>query len=332
KYTVKATKDGFDPLISPVEVQGTAELQLKLIIAVQKTTVTASAKNLEFANSDPTYRQLRSIGLGDTYYCENVTFNMDVGSFLLKSGTLTFLRTVNGTITGAVFVGEGHFSLKPFLPADIREMQRRAGRETAEEDISEAVFRFTDRIYPQLSKGLAKKVDTPREATVAFERWEKKVRQRREFPEGFTEGVFQDEGMDNVDADILAALYNPKHPQFFNAYMVGAPHKDMRFFVRLRVGAIPQIDSPEEVALINFDGEGMNDGIWYAQHLLSELKANTASSQEDRRLLATRRYTIETIITKNNHLSGRAAITFAPLIDGERVLKFDLLPTLRVNR
>src|SRR5271163_3973130 len=73
KYTVKATKDGFDPLISPVEVQGTAELQLKLIIAVQKTTVTASAKNLEFANSDPTYRQLRSIGLGD--YCENVTFN-----------------------------------------------------------------------------------------------------------------------------------------------------------------------------------------------------------------------------------------------------------------
>ena len=47
----------------------------------------------------------------------------------------------------------------------------------------------------------------------------------------------------------------------------GSPHKDLRFFVRARVGAIPRLDSPEEVALINCNGGGMDDGIWYSQHL-----------------------------------------------------------------
>src|SRR4029077_11674670 len=66
--------------------------------------------------------------------------------------------------------------------------------------------------------------------------------------------------------------------------------------------------------------------------LKSELLARTASSQQDRRLFATRRYNIETVIGKNNHLFSRATITFEPLVAGERVLKFGLLPTLRVTR
>ncbi|HET9994265.1 MAG TPA: M1 family aminopeptidase, partial [Candidatus Acidoferrum sp.] len=134
------------------------------------------------------------------------------------------------------------------------------------------------------------------------------------------------------DADVLAAVYNPKHPPFFSAYMHGAPHKDLRFFVRARVGALPQMDSPEEVGLINFNGGGMDDGIWYSQHLKSELQAHTSASRHDRRLFATRRYNIETVIAKNEHLFSRATITYEPLVPGERVMKFGLLPTLRVLR
>lgn len=92
------------------------------------------------------------------------------------------------------------------------------------------------------------------------------------------------------------------------------------------------MDSPEEVALINFNGGGMDDGIWYAQHLKSELLAQTSSSRQERRLFATRRYTIETVIGKNDHLLSRATIAFEPLVPGERVLKFALLPNLRVTR
>jgi hypothetical protein len=158
------------------------------------------------------------------------------------------------------------------------------------------------------------------------------MRRRQEYAVGFTQSVLQGETMDNVDADVLAAVYKPAHPGFLNAYLLGKKHRDLRFFVRTRVGAIPQLDSPEEVALINYDPDGMDDGIWYLAHLKSEYLNHTASSQQDRRLFATRRYKIETVIAKNDHLFSTATITFAPLLAGERVLKFGLLPNLRVTR
>ena len=159
-----------------------------------------------------------------------------------------------------------------------------------------------------------------------------KMRQRREIPVGFTQFLLQGETMDNVDADILAAVYNPVHPEFFNAYLRGNKHKDLRFFLRRRVGAVPQMDSSEEVALINYDPEGLDDGVWYLSHLKSEYANHTASSSEDRRLFATRRYKIETVIGKNRHLFSTATITFESLVAGDRVLKFGLLPNLRVSR
>ncbi len=48
--------------------------------------------------------------------------------------------------------------------------------------------------------------------------------------------------------------------------------------------------------------------------------------------MATRRYNIETVISKNDHLHSLATITFYSLNAGERVMKFGLLPNLRVTR
>ena len=76
----------------------------------------------------------------------------------------------------------------------------------------------------------------------------------------------------------------------------------------------------------------MDDGIWYSQHLKSELMAHTGDPGQDKRLFATRGYNIETVIAKNEHLFSRAIIKFEPLVPGERVMKFGLLPTLRVTR
>src|SRR5437879_1528631 len=332
KYEIRVAKEGFDELVTLVDLHGTADLALSLVIKTQETRITVSEKNTGFANSDVFYRQLRDDGLGDTYRCENFTFSMDVGSFELKTGTITFLGLVNKLETGAVFVGQGHFTLKPFVTLDINEMTRRSGGPTAEEDFTEAVFRFTPDQYSQFSGVMGSKTSTPPEASSEFQHWKEKLRHCHEVAEGLTQAFLESETIDNVDADVLAAIYNPQHPPFFNAYMHGSPHKDLRFFLRMRGGAIPQIDSPEEVALVNCNGGGMDDGIWYSQHLKSELQAHTASSQQDKRVFATRRYNIETVIAKNDHLFSRATITFEPLVAGERVLKFALLPTLRVTR
>jgi Carboxypeptidase regulatory-like domain/Peptidase family M1 domain len=332
KYSVRVAKDGFDELITPVELHGEASLALSLTISAVHTQVNVSEKNSAFANSDTKYRALRDVGLGTTYRLENFTLNIDAGTFEFKSGTITFLAVVEGFETGAIFVGQGHFSLKPTDEINKREMMRRAGSATAEEDFGEVVFRFTGNQYARFTGALGAKTDAPAEAATAFQHWKDKLRHPHEIPEGFTQEILQGETIDNVDADVLAAVENPKHPAFFNAYMHGTPHKDLRFFIRTRVGAIPQMDSPEEVALINCNGEEKDDGVWYSQHLLTELQTHSANSREDKRLFATHRYNIETVIAKNGHLFGRTTITFEPLIAGERLMKFGLLPSLRVAR
>jgi hypothetical protein len=332
KYLVRVVKPGFNELSSALDLHGTAEILLTLTITAPQTTVTVTGKSAAFANSDPLYRQLRDIGLGETFRCDNFTLPVDVGTFEFKAGTVTLLRPLNGLQTGAVFVGQGHFSLKPIGKLDTSELLRRNGSATAEEDFSEVVFRFTPEQLPLFKATLLAKADTPPQAAEAFRHWKEKVRHRHEVPEGLTQAFFESETIDNVDADILAATYNRQHPSFFNSYIHGTPHKDLRFYLRARVGALPQIDSPEEVALVNFSGGSMDDGIWYSQHLKSEIVARTANASEDKRLFATRRYKIETVIGNNDHLASRATIYFEPLVAGERVMKFALLPTLRVTR
>jgi hypothetical protein len=332
KYSVRVLKDGFDEIVTAVDLRGSAELQLKLSITAQQTSVNVSGKAAAYLNSDPVYRRLRDIALGPTYHCENFTLHLDVGTFELKSGTITVFNLINGWQTGAIFVGQGHFMLKPVLRLDSQELKRRSGSDTVEEDFGDVVFRFSGSLFSQFSPAIGKTEEASKEAAEVFHRWKDRVRHHHEVPEGFTEAILENEQVDNVDADIAAAIYNPRHPPFVNAYISGKPHKDLRFFVRSRVGAIPQLDSPEEVGLINMNGGGMDDGIWYSQHLVAELQANTASSREDRRLFLTKRYNIETVIGKNNHLAARATVTFEPLNLGERVLKFALLPNLRVLR
>jgi hypothetical protein len=331
-YVVRVTQQGFESLVKTVDLRGTAELELKLAIAKQREEVTVSGKGRAYANTDPIYRQLRNIGLGETFRFDDFTLHLDAGTFHFQKGTLTMLNPVNGLVTGAIFIGEGHFNLKAVTVLDGAELKRRSGNAEVDEDFTEAVFRFTGGERQEFLGGVKEKVETPGDAASIFDHWKEKVRKRREEAQGFTEYLLHGETMDNVDADLLAAVYNPSHPPFVNAYIHGRKHKDLRFFVRTRVGALPQLDSPEEVALINYDQEAMDDGVWYLSHLQSEYKNHQASSAEDRRLFATRAYKIETIIAKNDHLFSTATISFQPLLAGERVLKFGLLPNLRVSR
>jgi hypothetical protein len=329
KYGVRINYQGFQPRVQEIDLQNSSELQVTLTIASDINVVTVNQRT---ANSDAVYRQLRDIHIGETYRIDNFTLPWDAATFQFTQGTLTFLKPVDGVETGAIFVGEGHFNLKPVSTLDASDLRRRIGEGSADEDFTEIVFRFTREAAGKFSPGLKDREEPPAKAATAFRKWQERMRERREIPLGFSERLLHGADMDNVDADVLASLDNPAHPPFFNAYIRGRKHKDLRFFVRARVGALPQLDSPEEVALINYNPEGMDDGLWYLAHFKSEYQNHTANSLEDRRLFATHRYKIETVIAKNQHLFSSATITFDPLIRGERVMKFSLLPNLRVTR
>jgi len=335
-YTFKITADGFDSVSQPVIVSTTpvAPLVISLQIATLRQEVTVEGKGVSaHANNDPVYRQLRDVGLGNTFQVADFDFQVDVGSFHLTQGTLTFLQPVNGFVTGAVFVGQGHFLLKPAQPIDTREINRRARASQVDEDFTTIVFRYSPNFNRNVAAAVKGKAEQPSAAANVFSQWQEKMRRRRETPVGFTDGLLSDEDMDNVDADVLAAVYNPvAEHSFFQAYIHGEKHKDLRLYLRARGGAISGMDSPEEVGLVNYDPESLDDGVWYLSHAQAEYAANLANSLQERRFVAARKFKVETVLGNNDHLTSVATVTFEPLIAGERVVRFQLLPNLRVSR
>jgi hypothetical protein len=270
--------------------------------------------------------------VGITFETHNFKLKYDVATFEFKQGTLTFLPPIEGRVTGAIFIGDGRFTLTPVTGVDRDELSRRIRSQQVEEDFTEIVFRFTDQSNRALLQGVSNQVAPPAAAAAVFERWQERMRQRHESPLGFSEELLTGAAMDNVDADILACLYNPRRPAFFSAYIRGVKHKDLRFYFRARGGAIPALMSPEEVGLVNYDPQGMEDGVWYLAHRLQEYANGTADSREERRFVSARSYKLETVVGNNDHLTSVAVIGFEPLIPGERVLKFQMLPNLRVSR
>jgi hypothetical protein len=90
--------------------------------------------------------------------------------------------------------------------------------------------------------------------------------------------------------------------------------------------------APEEVAVIDLDPGGEQEGIWYLAHLKGEIAGGTASSSEDHRTVEAESYRIETAIARNDHFSASTRLKFKAVAEGDRVVKFGLLPYLRVTR
>jgi hypothetical protein len=185
KYVVRVSREGFDTGEKEVDLTtSNIELQLTLAIARQQTNIQVPGQALSFANSDPVYRQLRGIGLGRTFRFDKFTVDCDVANFEFHEGTLTWLSPVEGIVTGAIFVGEGHFHLKAVTNIDSHEIKRRTGADEVDEDFTEVVFRFTGDERMKLLPGVGDAAETSAEAARVFEHWKERVRRRNEIAIG----------------------------------------------------------------------------------------------------------------------------------------------------
>ena len=276
----------------------------------------AQAVAPRLANSDPNYVALRNGAPAESYLVENIELKRDVGTITLKSGQISFLPPVLGRVTTAVFSGEGRFQLKPAIPIEAEHLNRVLGRPDVDETFDSAMFAFTDETLAEI-KGQAH--------TVALD--PKAAGMLKEF-----RGRLREKANTNIEADLLAELYNPAQGGSFRAFLHGKTDGDLRFLI-VPTGAMPDLPSPEEVGLINVDASGERDGIWYLSHFESEWKSERgAASVEDRRVTSADHYKIDTTIGGGGQLAATAQIQLTAKVDGARVIPFDLLPTLRVVR
>jgi hypothetical protein len=330
-YKITINRDGFKTAERAVSIESgkTATIETKLEIAETRAEITVPTKGSITPNVDPNYRALRDGDFAETYEVTNLTLKRDVGAITLRSGRVSFLPPILGNVAIGVFTGDGEFTLTPLIDIEKRYLKQITEKDTVVEPFDRLVFYFTDDTW-QAIKSAGKESATDPRMKDTLRDFRSRMRRNTDTPRSFIEAMFSGEDVENIDAAMLGYLYNPKRAPFFSAYIFGKRHGDLRFHIRPQ-GAMPQMMSPEEVALINYDVAGKEEGVWYLSHLESEWKAGTASSSEEKRIIDAEHYRIETVIN-GEKLTATCELTFIALADGERVFKFGLLPTLRATK
>lgn len=279
------------------------------------------------ANSDPNYRALRDGKPVDSYLVENIVLDRDAATITLESGSIGLLPPVLGRQAIAVFTGEGRFQMTPVpAPAAARG---RAIATPLNEEFKSALFYFTDGTDDEI-RSQAKAGPPEAKNESELQRFRSQLRSRVETPRSFMEAEMFGARIPNLEAQILAELYDPAHAGSFMAVIHGSKHAHMRLLVRPE-GALPHL-GPEEVALLNVDPVGQQDGLLYLSHWQREVRDQTASSNEEKRQIAPEHYQMDVHIGRSDRLSATTSVRFKALRSGDRVIGFTMLPNLRVSR
>ena len=268
-------------------------------------------------NSDPTYQQLRTLGLsGDSISVKDLTLKRDAATFHLHSGTICFVSPVQGKVTGAVFVGDGNMVLDPPLGIERSALRLLTKEDEFVENFSHLVLRFTDATYDEVQKA-----GTPASG-------------------GCDAGPLRDSQNAmrhdrtlkyNLDARILEDVLSPEPGGLFVAFIHGKKYNDREIYAIDPHGAPPLLMPvhPEEIEFLTYDENKF--GVWAAFHFSDEYKNGVASGAQKNSVVHIEHQQLDTTIERNAHLAGKATTTFVARTNGLRVVPFDLFRTLRVQ-
>lgn len=332
-YTLHVYREGFETFEQTVGIRSEkpAELGITLKLKRSETVVEVTTGLSRLKNSDANYQALRTGKLTEVYRVRDLTLVRDVATFTFRSGSFSFLPAVAGRVAGAVFVGEGTFTLKPASEIARDYLRKIAGVYSVNEEFSSAVLYFSDETFEDIRQH-AELVENPaRQHQQALEDVQESLRRRVDPPISLLQIMLQDDDVPNLEAEMLAWLYNPAQKGSFRAFIHGRKHSDLRFIVN-PLGVLPKLPAPEETALLNVNPAVFSDGIWYLSHLARELNDGSARSSEDKRLLAAEHYRMVVTIDKSLRIAAACELRFRVVQTGTRVVKFDLLPDLQVTR
>jgi len=246
------------------------------------------------------YQALRTAALDPSHAAavENFELKKDSATFLLKSGHLCFLQPVAGHVTGAVFIGDGTFTIKPPLEIERNNLALfNDGKPELAEPFKAAVFVFSNETA---FDGLKATVQAAPPGAAG---------ELNDFRD-----LFRDDLSTNIHARILADLAFPARAMFL-AEIRGDNHGRLIFSF--------DPDSREEVELVAFKPKDYFDR-W------CEYRPGGAKL-EAKDIVDTQKITIDTTLD-GTKLSGETRIEYTPLIDGPRVLPMSLAYSLRVSK
>jgi hypothetical protein len=328
-YTVSVAQSGFKTAARRDVQLGEGQpltVSFKLDVAPIVERMEDTAKPL----TDPVYNQLRDIGFsGEMAVVSDLALKRDAGTFQLRQGTLYFFSPVMNRVTGAVFVGEGRFQLRP--PTQIeRDVLRHLltdaeDKAQIDEPFDQLILYFTDNTYEELkNKVKMQPGQAPSDVAGKFKDHQKVLRRQLR---------------QTIEIRLLSDLYNPQRSPgqanggsayggSFTSFIKGKKHDKLIFGID-PLGFVSGL-GPEEVGLLSY-GES-DGGLWSLFHRQEEYARQTASSDEDHREYDITHHRIEAVIDRGEQLTASATVTFTPRMPGLRVVPFSLFSRLEVGR
>lgn len=273
------------------------------------------------ANTDPVYTEFRKLSeapnsFGGAYATvNNLELKRDAATFILHSGEIYFLTPAEGKTTGAVFFGDGEMSLTPPVDAEKKMLKFFTGAPDFKEQFSQLVIFFTDQTFDEVKNSAnVKMAASGAQAGRARDAFRDK------------ENLLKNDFRYNMATRILVDVYAPPRPGFFTAFIEGKKYNKLVY--KLDPLGIEEV-SPEQVELYSY-GES-NGGIYTAFHLADEYKKGTAKSSTDRRIFDLTNHELD-VTVRGTKLYALDKVTMVTRVPGQRVLPFNLYPSLRVKR
>lgn len=267
-------------------------------------------------NSNAFYQQLRTLSTGgDVITVSNLELHRDAATFTLRNGSIAFFNEVNGKITGAVFMGNGHLHITPPIPAERHSLSLMTHAEEVDEDFDQVVFRFTDGTAAEIHKAATGKSTPDGSYAHAVQELQSFIRP-------------QDRLDTNLDLRILQDVLSPAPGGFFFAAIRG--RKTPREYFAIDPQGFTWL-APEEVAFLQWKGSDEVMTYPLAFHRTAEYADHTASGNEHNAPYRVLHEDLDVTIEKNGFLSSLATVQVRAEQDGVAVVPLDLYATLRVS-
>jgi hypothetical protein len=256
------------------------------------------------------YTALHEIKLGgDFATVSGLALKRDAGTFTLKSGELYFFAPVDDRVTGAVFVGDGEFSLTPPLECEKQALANYAKSPSISEHFSELVLRFSDETWAEVKEsGATFGSGGPHASRAADLLAENSKLLREKLRTNYALRTFTD----------ILSKETERHG-YFTAFIKGDRWNKLIYIVDPR--GIADV-APEQVALASYGD--VDGGIWAAFPM-------TSAAIADARTYDIEQHDIDVTID-GTVISGKDTVTLRAVRDGVRVLPFAIFPTLRVTK
>ena len=297
---------------------GSGLLCLIAVLASVLACLTVQAQ-AQAANSDPTYLELRNLGLGkEAVLTEGVVLKREFATFTFRNGTMFFSAPVNGKVTGAVFVGEGSLALHPNSAGERSSLSLLSKSPEFNERFDVLVLRFTDGTYDELKQSgpVARDLgETDRAAKALADNLEMLRNNRL--------------GRYNISARILQDLLATSPGGFFAAYIHGNNYNDKEVFMVDPQGLTSFGLQPEEVAFATYDENKY--GLWAAAHLEKEYANGTAKGNQINGPIDIQSQKLEAEFEKSAEMRLAATTTFAAARNGIRVAPFSIFRNFKIQ-